>query len=118
MILRGTFYSEILEMETHVSFAFPDRKRCATPRKVVYLLHGLKGRSGDWLDYSTLPAYAGRYEALFVMPEVGRSFYSDMEFGQRFFSFVADELPAAVGEAFAISAEREDSLVVGASMGG
>jgi len=118
MILRGAFYSETLEMETSVAFALPDRKRGAAPRAVVYLLHGLKGRAGDWLDYSMLPSYAGRYDALFVMPEAGRSFYCDMEYGQRFFSYVADELPSAVGEAFAVSAGREDTLVVGASMGG
>jgi putative tributyrin esterase len=118
MILRGTFFSKTLEMETAISVLVPNRSLGAKPSKVVYLLHGLCGRSGDWLDYTMLPAYAEEYDAAFIMPEVARSFYTDMAFGQDYFSYIVDELPLVSRNVFNVSPRREDTLVVGASMGG
>lgn len=117
MILRGNFFSQKLQMETHITIVAPDRFS-ALPNKVIYLLHGLCGRSGDWLEYTTLPAYSKDYQAIFVMPEVARSFYSDMKYGLDYFSYVTDELPAICKSVFNISARREDTGIIGASMGG
>lgn len=118
MILRGTFFSRTLEMETAISVLVPNKSLGAKPSKVVYLLHGLCGRSGDWLDYTMLPTYAEAYDAAFIMPEVARSFYTDMVFGQDYFSYIVDELPLVSRNVFNISSRREDTLVIGASMGG
>ncbi len=118
MILRGTFFSTTLEMETGCAILVPNRVLTRKDHKVAYLLHGLCGRSGDWLDYTQLPVYAEEYNVVFVMPEVARSFYTDMVFGQKFFSFVADELPTVVKSVFRVSQDREDTMVLGASMGG
>lgn len=118
MILRGTVFSKILEMETGISILVPNSALGAPLCKVVYLLHGVCGRSGDWLDYTMLPVYAEKYSLAFVMPEVARSFYSDMAFGQKFYSYIVDELPGLVANVFKVSARREDTAVIGASMGG
>lgn len=123
MILRTSFYSDILEMETAVSIlvpksSLPPRKNNSDSRPVVYLFHGMCGRSEDWLNYTLLPLYAERDHAIFVMPEVGRSFYCDMAHGQKFFTYVRDELPKLVGSLFQISKSREETAVMGASMGG
>jgi len=48
MILRGNFFSQKLEMETSITIVAPN-KFYSQPYKVVYLLHGLCGRSGDWV---------------------------------------------------------------------
>lgn len=117
MILRGSVFSRILEMETGLTIIGPQRGK-AREYQVVYLLHGLCGKSGDWADYTMLPAYANDYNILFIMPEVARSFYTDMKYGQHFFSYVADELPELCKNVFNISAKREDTAVIGASMGG
>ena len=118
MILRGSFFSKTLEMETALSVLIPNLSLRRPARKVVYLLHGLCGRSGDWIDYTMLPAYAELYDAAFVMPEVARSFYTDMRFGQSFYGYVVDELPTIIQSAFNVAAGRENTLVIGASMGG
>ena len=68
MILRGVFFSQKLEMETNISIIAPDNFS-NQPLKVVYLLHGICGRSGDWIDYSMLPNYSKEYQVLFIMPE-------------------------------------------------
>ena len=118
MILRGNVYSKKLEMETGITVIAPNDYRNNEPYQVVYLLHGLMGRSGDWADYTMLPEYAKDYHAVFIMPEAARSFYFDMRYGLQYFSYVKDELPLICQSIFNISAEREDTAVMGASMGG
>lgn len=117
MILRGSVYSKTLEMETGITIITPPTGTGGVPQ-VAYILHGLCGSNGNWTDNSLLPVYARDYNAVMVMPEVGRSFYTDMKYGQRFFCYVADELPAIVAAAFRVSAKREDTAVIGGSMGG
>ena len=118
MILRGSFFSGVLEMETGLSVLVPNRFLKGKNYKVAYLLHGLCGRSGDWLEYTQLPVYAENYNTIFIMPEVARSFYSDMSLGQKFFTYVSRELPEICKSLFHISSERQDTLVLGGSMGG
>lgn len=118
MILRGHVFSQTLEMETGITVLTPGAAPASDAYRVIYLLHGLCGRSGDWLDYTMLPAYAEGSNAVFVMPEVARSFYTDMQYGQRFFTYVTEELPGICRNVFRIASERENTAVIGASMGG
>lgn len=118
MILRGQVFSELLEMETPISVLAPTESKKDTPRKVVYLLHGLCGCNDDFITHTMLPVYAAQYHCIFVMPSVARSFYADMVYGQRYFSYVAQELPQICRQLFHISSRREDTFIMGNSMGG
>jgi S-formylglutathione hydrolase FrmB len=88
------------------------------PYKIVYLLHGLHGNQGSWINNSMLPFYGKKYNAIFVMPEAGRSFYIDLTYGRKYFTFISEELPQICRRVFNISAKREDTAVIGYSMGG
>ena len=116
MILRGNFPSEALHMSTNIQLLIPDQ--ASGPFRVVYLLHGLHGDQGTWLDNSMLPVYARKYNAIFVMPEVGRSFYLNLKYGRKYYDYVSEELPRQCRRIFNISAAREDTAVMGCSMGG
>jgi S-formylglutathione hydrolase FrmB len=118
MILRGDFLSNALRTTTNIQVFIPDNFKYEGPYRVVYLLHGLHGAQGSWFDYTMLPYYAKDYNAVFVTPEVGRSFYSDLKYGQRYFAYVGGELPQVCKKVFNISAKREDTAVMGCSMGG
>ena len=118
MILKGSFFSNVLQMETNITIVAPNNFNSVKAYKVVYLLHGLCGNSGDWVNYTMLPVYAYNYQSIFIMPEVGRSFYSDMTYGFKYFSFVTEELPIICKNVFNILSEREDTAVIGCSMGG
>ncbi|MBS1164542.1 MAG: hypothetical protein H6R00_567 [Proteobacteria bacterium] len=118
MILRGEYFSPALQMETRLSLFIPNGRGPSGKRSVVYLLHGLCGRSGDYLDYTTLATFAAEGDAILIMPEVARSFYADMRYGLDYFSYVADELPKVCADLFNVDASRERTGVVGASMGG
>lgn len=117
MILRGSTHSLALEMETGITVVTPPNPE-DRPMRVAYLLHGLFGSHGDWTDFTLLPRYALDRDIVFVMPEAGRSFYADMTYGQRFYTYVADELPELCLKTFNISSAREDTAVLGGSMGG
>ena len=116
MILRGNFLSETLHMGTNIQALIPDKAE--GPFRVVYLLHGLHGDQGTWLDNTMLPVYAKNYNTVFIMPEAGRSFYLNLKYGRKYFDYASDELPRLCRKVFNISAGREDTAVMGCSMGG
>jgi len=116
MILRGYYRSEILRTSENIQFIVPDKG--AGPYRVVYLLHGLHGNQGTWIDDTMLPYYGKEYNAVFVMPEAGRSFYCDQKYGRKYFAFISEELPRISRAIFNISTLREDTAVMGCSMGG
>jgi S-formylglutathione hydrolase FrmB len=84
----------------------------------VYLFHGLRGDSGSWLDNSMLPVFARDYNAVFILPDAGRSFYADMKYGQNFFTWLSRELPGLCKRLFNITAKPADTAVIGCSLGG
>ncbi len=116
MRLHGSVYSQTLQMDTGLTVVTPNQL-CET-YNVVYLLHGLCGNHQSWLDYSMLASYAAFGDSVYIMPEVGRSFYCDMAYGSAYFTYVTEELPEICESLFRISAERENTAVMGASMGG
>ena len=85
---------------------------------VVYLLHGLEDNCTGWTRYTSVERYARAYKLVVVIPEVQRSFYTDMESGLRYFSFVHDELPQICRRMFHITAKPEKTYIMGLSMGG
>ena len=116
MILRGNFLSEVLHMSTNIQILIPDQSN--PPFRVVYLLHGLHGDQGTWLDNTQLPVYAKKHNVIFVMPEASRSFYVNLKYGRNYYDYISDELPSKIRKIFNISANRENTAVMGCSMGG
>ncbi len=117
MILRGFVHSEILEKDTGITVVTPhilNKKKY----KIAYLLHGLGGEQSTWPDFSMLPFYALEGETVYVMPNAERSFYTDMKYGLRFFTYVSEELPQICQSLFNIASEPENTAIIGVSMGG
>lgn len=118
MILRGTLFSKVLDMDTGITLLTPNGAGAEEPYRVLYLLHGVCGSSSNFLDYTMLAAHAAPYRCVIVMPDAQRSFYADMAYGQKFFTYIAEELPEICKNTFRISARPEDTFIMGASMGG
>lgn len=120
-VFSGVIRSNILAMDTGVSVILPyDRpaEQQRTPCKVLYLLHGLGDNSDAWRRYTAVEIYAREKGVAVIMPEVQRSFYTDMAFGMNYFSYIVEELPQLCGTMFNISTKREDTYIAGLSMGG
>ena len=118
MILKGCVYSNTLQMDTGITIVTPNIFRAEGNYKVTYLLHGLCGNHDSWLDYSMLASYARSGDVVYVLPEVGRSFYTDMENGLDYYTYISKELPEICKSVFNISAKSEDTSIIGNSMGG
>ena len=126
-LLRCDFFSEVLEVGTSMTVLLPQASEdqvgvTGTQRTgdfpVLYLLHGLSDDSTAWLRYTSIERYAAPLGLAVVLPQVQRSFYADEVHGERFFTFLAEELPEVVRRFFRVSGEREDTFVAGLSMGG
>ncbi|MDD3192580.1 MAG: alpha/beta hydrolase family protein [Oscillospiraceae bacterium] len=117
---RGSIRSKSLGMDTGLTVVLPfDRAPISeTECPVVYLLHGHGENADVWTRMTAVERYANAYGVALVMPEVQRSFYTDMAMGLSYFTYVAEELPALCEKLFHIGARREDRFAAGLSMGG
>lgn len=120
---QGGFRSLVLGTETHVNVIVPYDRYDETGNpgkydKVLYMLHGLKQNCSSWLRNSSIERYANYYGFAVVLPEVGRSFYANMEMGMDYFTYITEELPRAVHGMFNLPQGRENTYVGGLSMGG
>jgi len=86
--------------------------------KVLYLLHGLSDDGSAWQRYTSIETLANAYGLVVVMPSAGRSFYIDQPNGQKFFTYLTNELPHYLGDVFGLKPHRKDTFIAGNSMGG
>lgn len=122
-LFRGDFYADSLKMTTALHVIFPEPSNDVTPvisgePRVLYLLHGLSGSSGEWTRFSKIEYYAKKYNFIVIMPEVQRSFYCDTAAGMGYFTYVSQELPELCGRWFRLDQRRENTFIAGDSMGG
>src|SRR4030095_14070625 len=86
--------------------------------KTLYLLHGLSDDDTIWSRRTSIERYVAELGLAVVMPNVHKSFYTDMEFGNKYWTFLTEELPAIARSFFPLSDAREDNYVAGLSMCG
>lgn len=120
-IFQGSLMSKAMGMETGLTVYLPyDRVYQGEdyPCKVMYLLHGMGDNHSSWIRFSNVERYAREYGIALIMPEVQKSFYTDMTFGYPYFQYVTQELPMYCDKMFQISQRKEDTFIAGLSMGG
>lgn len=115
--IRCDFSSEYLKMATSFIALLPEQLSLSEV-PVIYLLHGLTDNCTGWSRYTAVERYARDHGAAVIMPEVQRSYYTDMALGVDYFTYVRDELPALCQRMFGLSPLRERNFVMGLSMGG
>ena len=86
--------------------------------KCLYLLHGLSDDNSIWLRRTSIERYATKYGICVVMPFADKSFYTNMKYGDKYYTHIAKEVPEIVREFFSVSEKREDNFIAGISMGG
>lgn len=121
-IFRGTIRSQSLMMDTMVNVIVPYEHFYIAPKaahnKTVILLHGLKQNADAWNRMSRIEQYAHMTGFNVVIPEVQRSFYTDMPHGLKYFEYVAEEIPEMLKNVFNIPVDADHLYVAGLSMGG
>lgn len=114
---RCDVMSESLGMATSVLVTIPDTGDLAAA-PVVYLLHGLTDNCTGWLRYTQAEHLARTHGAILIVPEVQRSFYTDMACGPKYFTYINQELPTLCRRFFGIQPVPERTYIMGLSMGG
>ena len=122
------FFSQMLGMQQEVYVVIPQKSTNgeigikggsdSKEYKCLYLLHGLTDDHTIWLRRTSIERYAADYGICVVMPCGDRSFYTDMKYGMKYFSYITEELPRIISEFLKVSTKREDTYIAGLSMGG
>jgi len=127
-LIELKFYSESLQMQSEVCVVIPQRSSVGEigidnhaergKYKCLYLLHGLSDDHSIWLRRTSIERYATEYGICVVMPCADRSFYTDMKYGSKYYTYIAKELPRIIREFLSVSDKQEDNYIAGLSMGG
>lgn len=122
-LINCDFFSYELGMNTQVQVILPEirhAKRTMEDRKykVVYCLHGHAQDHTSWNRLGNVETLLANANVIAVFPNGLRSFYTDAKNGYRYESFLTKELPVIVHNYFPASSLREDTYIMGYSMGG
>ena len=128
-LLNVCFHSEILGKQVQMNVVLPQRSIGQIGMKSIdekvdtyptlYLLHGMSDDYTIWERRTSIERYASERGIAVVMPDGDLSWYTDMKFGGRYFTFMSEELPAVCRDFFPkMSSKREETWVAGLSMGG
>lgn len=122
-LINLTFRSKVLGEEARLCVILPTRDngretvKNGEKFKVLYVLHGGSDDSTYYVRNTSIERYASDCGFAVVMPEVRLSFYSDMVRGQKYFTYISEEVPYIAENIFPISNKREDHYIIGNSMG-
>jgi putative tributyrin esterase len=125
--IRCDFFSEVLNLSTSMTVILPqqtktqigmENKQFGTKHQTLYLLHGLSDDDTIWTRRTSIERYVAPLGLAVVMPQVQHSFYTDMKHGNKYWTFLTEELPSIARSFFPLSDAREDNFVAGLSMGG
>ncbi len=114
--LTCNFYSEILSKTVEFNATIPEG--CENGAKTLYLLHGFTENSTAWSRFSSIERYAKLNKIAVIMPDAGKSFYTDMAYGDKYFTHIAYEIVEYTRKLFNLSNRRDDTFIAGLSMGG
>lgn len=128
-LVNYSFYSRVLLEQVNIAvllptynLAHPEESLDEVYRKgqkfrTLYVLHGGSDDCTTYIRNTDIERYADEGQFAVVFPEVKLSFYCDMAYGEKFFTYLSKELPLVVQSVFPLSEKREDHFVVGNSMG-
>lgn len=125
--IQCDFYSEVLGLSTSMNVILPqqthsqigmDNKVFEGKYPTLYLLHGYSDDHTIWGRRTSIERYVAELGIAVVMPQVHHSYYTDMAFGRKYWTFLTEELPRLARSFFPLSDERADNFVAGLSMGG
>ena len=120
-LFTGSIRSAALQMDTLLQVFMPAEDSLApagTEMKTVILLHGLKQNAESWTRMSRVVRFAAMTGFNVIVPEVQRSWYTNMAQGLAYFDYVTRELPEICGKMFRVPMDGGHLYAAGLSMGG
>lgn len=103
-LIQCHFYSDTLGLSTSMTVILPEETSTqigmrnvstGTEHPTLYLLHGLSDDDTIWLRRTSIERYVAPLGLAVVMPQVHRSFYTDMEYGGKYWTYISEEIGRA-----------------------
>lgn len=126
--LQVSFFSNVLGFCTSMNVILPqtvrgmigvDAKDAPETYPTLYLLHGMSDDHTIWSRRTSIERYADEAGIAVVMPTTELGWYTDMQHGHKWRTFIGEELPRICRDLFPrMSTKREETFVAGLSMGG
>jgi len=127
-LLHVNFFSDILGMCMQMDVILPQKtsgqigmegKGAEGKIPTLYLLHGMSDDHTIWQRRTSIERYVSEMGIAVVMPSTHLGWYTDMAHGNRYWTFISEELPFICRSLFNnLSDQREDTFAAGLSMGG
>ncbi|MNE51186.1 hypothetical protein D3C80_1458040 [compost metagenome] len=98
-LIECRFYSDVLGLSTSMTVILPQQTttqiglnnvKRGELHPTLYLLHGLSDDDSIWLRRTSIERYVAELGIAVVMPQVDRSFYTDMAEGGRYWTFISE----------------------------
>jgi len=113
------FSSRVLGMMMQADVVMPQGLADDARVPTLYLLHGMSDDQSAWQRRTSIERYADEAGIAVVMPTTHLGWYTDMQLGPKYFTFITEELPRICRQFFPnLSPYREDTFAAGLSMGG
>lgn len=123
--LSMSLFSSVLDMDMNVNVLLPENRKGSRDRPepdrkypVLYCLHGHGDDHTAWIRKSNIETAVRDYQVIAVMPAMHRSFYSDVQYGMKYYTWLTEELPVKITNFFPADTRPENTYLIGNSMGG
>ena len=126
-LMHVNFFSNVLGLSVQADVIIPQQTagqigmegKAAETYPTLYLLHGMSDDQTIWQRRTSIERYAADLGIAVVMPTTHLGFYTDTQYGYRYWTYISKELPAICRSFFkGMSDKREDTFAAGLSMGG
>lgn len=127
-LLHVDFFSDVLGMCMQMDVILPQQTKGQIGMEgagvlgkipTLYLLHGMSDDHTIWQRRTSIERYVSDLGIAVIMPTTHIGWYTDMAWGNRYWTFISKELPEICHSFFAnLSDKREDTYAAGLSMGG
>lgn len=112
------FHGEAIEKASSMNVIFPHKSEFQGPFPVLYLLHGLSDDHTIWCRRTSIERYVQDLPLIVVMPDGGRSFYTDAMEGLPYEQHIMRDVIGFVERMFTVRTDRAGRAIGGLSMGG
>ena len=123
--INVTFFSNCLNRNTSFKMFIPndpradmppqENKYSKLPTRTLFLLHGYTGDADIWCD----PMQCAEYNVAVIAPNGENGFWLDgLSTGHKYATLLGEELIDYVRKTFGLAKSREDTCIMGLSMGG
>lgn len=114
--LTCSTFSDALEKCIQYNVIIPENH--GEDMRTLLLLHGLSDDYTCWQRRTVIELIAENFGICVIMPDGARSFYSDMKYGDAYYTCIVNDVMNSARKLFHLSDKREHNLVAGLSMGG